>query len=60
MPEKKAEKPWTKRDELAARLYEAQITGMLANGRGIDSEGRPEAAAAYKYADSFLRARDQA
>lgn len=48
---------WTDRDELAARVFEAMISGTLASGKGIGSDGTPEATAAYRYTDAFLRVR---
>lgn len=58
MPNKKGEKEWD-RDDFAARLFEALITGTLASGKEIGSDGTSEAITAYRYADAFLRVRDQ-
>lgn len=59
MPNKKDETTWTHRDELAAQFLAAQITGIFASGRGIGSDGTPEAFTAYKFADAFLAVRSK-
>jgi hypothetical protein len=57
MATKKDDTEWTDRDDLAARLFEVVVTGTLASGKSIGSDGTPEAITAYKYADAFLRVR---
>jgi hypothetical protein len=47
------------RDELAARIFEAIITGTLASGKGIGSDGTPEAHHAFRFADAFLKVQSE-
>ncbi len=58
MATKKGEKEWTDRDEVAARMLAAIVTGRLASGRGLEANGASEAAEAYRFADAFLSVRD--
>ncbi len=54
------EKPWTKRDELAAALFRAVVTGTLADGRGIaESSAKANALMSYRLADTFFEARGE-